>query len=251
MARLEGKVAIITGGGTGIGKHTALRFAREGAKVVVTDINLDSANQTVDEIKNAGGSALAIAHDVSKEEQWQQVVAQAVEQYQKVDILFNNAGIYIIKPLAEITLDDWNRLMSINVTGVFLGMKHVMPVMAKQKAGSVINASSIAGLIGAPGHVLYGASKGAVRIMTKDAAIEYAQQGVRVNSIHPGYIQTGMVEYAAETTKHSTVELAKGVPTGRLGTVEDVSNVVLFLASDEAGHVTGAEFVIDGGGTAQ
>ncbi|MGG0936369.1 glucose 1-dehydrogenase [Brevibacillus centrosporus] len=251
MARLEGKVAIITGGGTGIGKHTALRFAREGAKVVVTDINLDSANQTVDEIKNAGGSALAIAHDVSKEEQWQQVVAQAVEQYQKVDILFNNAGIYIIKPLAEITLDDWNRLMSINVTGVFLGMKHVMPVMAKQKAGSVINASSIAGLIGAPGHVLYGASKGAVRIMTKDAAIEYAQQGVRVNSIHPGYIQTGMVEYAVETTKHSTAELAKGVPTGRLGTVEDVSNVVLFLASDEAGHVTGAEFVIDGGGTAQ
>ncbi|MED4906716.1 SDR family oxidoreductase [Brevibacillus centrosporus] len=185
MARLEGKVAIITGGGTGIGKHTALRFAREGAKVVVTDINLDSANQTVDEIKNAGGSALAIAHDVSKEEQWQQVVAQAVEQYQKVDILFNNAGIYIIKPLAEITLDDWNRLMSINVTGVFLGMKHVMPVMAKQKAGSVINASSIAGLIGAPGHVLYGASKGAVRIMTKDAAIEYAQQGRMSSAFSP------------------------------------------------------------------
>ncbi|MED4584560.1 glucose 1-dehydrogenase [Brevibacillus choshinensis] len=251
MARLEGKVAIITGGGTGIGKKTALRFAKEGAEVVVTDINLDSANQTVAEIKEAGGSALAIAHDVSKEEQWQQVVAQAVEQYEKVDILFNNAGIYIIKPLAELTLEEWNRLMSINVTGVFLGMKHVMPVMAKQQAGSVINASSIAGLIGAPGHVLYGASKGAVRIMTKDAAIEYAAKGVRVNSIHPGYIDTGMVTYASEATKHSKAELAQGVPTGRLGTVDDVSNMVLFLASDESAHVTGAEFVIDGGGTAR
>ncbi|MED4782372.1 glucose 1-dehydrogenase [Brevibacillus choshinensis] len=251
MARLEGKVAIITGGGTGIGKKTALRFAKEGAEVVVTDINLDSANQTVAEIKEAGGSALAIAHDVSKEEQWQQVVAQAVEQYEKVDILFNNAGIYIIKPLAELTLEEWNRLMSINVTGVFLGMKHVMPVMSKQQAGSVINASSIAGLIGAPGHVLYGASKGAVRIMTKDAAIEYAAKGVRVNSIHPGYIDTGMVTYASEATKHSKAELAQGVPTGRLGTVDDVSNMVLFLASDESAHVTGAEFVIDGGGTAR
>lgn len=251
LARLEGKVAIITGGGTGIGKHTALRFAKEGAKVVVTDIHLDSANQTATEIREAGGTALAIAHDVSKEEQWQEVVAQAVSEYKKIDILFNNAGIYIIKPLAEIGLDEWNRLMSVNVTGVFLGMKHVMPVMAKQQGGSVINASSIAGLIGAPGHVLYGASKGAVRIMSKDAAIEYASQGVRVNSIHPGYIDTGMVAYASETTKHSKAELAQGVPTGRLGTVEDVANMVLFLASDESSHVTGAEFVIDGGGTAR
>ncbi|MGG1662310.1 SDR family NAD(P)-dependent oxidoreductase [Brevibacillus sp. NRS-1366] len=251
MARLEGKVAIVTGGGTGIGKTTALRFAKEGAKVIVTDINLDSASQTVAEIKEAGGDAQALAHDVSREEQWEQVVATTVEQYGKIDILFNNAGIYIIKPLAEITLEEWNRLMAINVTGVFLGMKHTMPVMAKQHSGSVINASSIAGLIGAPGHVLYGASKGAVRIMTKDAAIEYARQGVRVNSIHPGYIDTGMVAYASETTKHSKAELAQGVPSGRLGTVEDVSNMVLFLASDESGHVTGAEFVIDGGGTAQ
>lgn len=251
MARLEGKVAIVTGGGTGIGKKTALFFAREGAKVVVTDINLDSAAQTAAEIEEAGGAALAIGHDVSKEEQWQNVVAQAIEQFSQVDILFNNAGIYIIKPLADTTLEEWNRLMSINVTGVFLGMKHVMPVMAKRKTGSVINASSIAGLIGAPGHVLYGASKGAVRIMTKDAAIEYAAHGVRVNSIHPGYIETGMVTYATEATKHSKAELAQAVPTGRLGRAEDVANMVLFLASDESSHVTGAEFVIDGGGTAQ
>lgn len=251
MARLEGKVAIISGGGTGIGKTTAIRFAKEGAKVVVTDINLESASQTVAEIKDAGGEAIAIAHDVSREEQWQQVVATTVEQYEKVDILFNNAGIYIIKPLAEITVEEWNRLMAINVTGVFLGMKHVMPLMAEQQGGSVINASSIAGLFGAPGHVLYGASKGAVRIMTKDAAMEYAAQGVRVNSIHPGYIDTNMVSYASETTKHSKAELAQATPTGRLGTVEDVANMVLFLASEESSHVTGAEFVIDGGATAR
>ncbi|MFC8684301.1 SDR family NAD(P)-dependent oxidoreductase [Brevibacillus porteri] len=251
MARLEGKVAIISGGGTGIGKTTAIRFAKEGAKVVVTDINLESASKTVAEIKDAGGQAIAIAHDVSREEQWQQVVETTVEQYDKVDILFNNAGIYIIKPLADITVEEWNRLMAINVTGVFLGMKHVMPLMAKQQGGSVINASSIAGLFGAPGHVLYGASKGAVRIMSKDAAMEYAAHGVRVNSIHPGYIDTNMVSYALETTKHSKSELAQATPTGRLGTVEDVANMVLFLASDESSHVTGAEFVIDGGATAR
>ncbi|MFS0557770.1 SDR family NAD(P)-dependent oxidoreductase [Brevibacillus sp. 179-C9.3 HS] len=251
MARLAEKVAIITGGGTGIGKTTAIRFAKEGAKVIVTDINLDSASQTVAEIKEAGGEAIAIAHDVSREEQWQQVVEATIQQYGKVDILFNNAGIYMIKPLAEITLEEWNRLMAINVTGVFLGMKHTMPVMAKQQGGSVINASSIAGLFGAPGHVLYGASKGAVRIMSKDAAMEYAAHGVRVNSIHPGYIDTGMVSYASETTKHSKAELAQATPTGRLGTVDDVSNMVLFLASDESSHVTGAEFVIDGGATAR
>lgn len=249
--RLEKKTAIVTGGGTGIGKMTALRFAKEGAKIAVTDINAESAKQTAVEIKLSGGEALAFHHDVGSEENWQQVSKEVLTAWGQIDILFNNAGIYIIKPLADITLDEWNRLMTINVTGVFLGMKHIMPVMAKQKKGSVINASSIAGLIGAPGHVLYGASKGAVRIMTKDAAIEYAQHGVRVNSIHPGYIDTGMVSYASEVTKQSKTELAQASPSGRLGTVEDIANMVLFLASDEASHVTGAEFVVDGGATAR
>lgn len=159
-------------------------------------------------------------------------------------MLFNNAGIYIIKPLAEIELAEWNRLMSINVTGVFLGMKHIMPLMAKQNKGSVINASSIAGLTGA--------SKGAVRIMTKDAAMEYASAGVRVNSIHPGYIDTGMADYASETTGNSKEQLGKNLfPLGRLGSVNEVAKMVLFLASDESSFSTGAEFVIDGGATAK
>ncbi|MEK5176044.1 glucose 1-dehydrogenase [Heyndrickxia sp. FSL W8-0496] len=250
--RLENKVAIITGGGTGIGRETALLFAKEGAKVVVTDINQDSGSQTVKDLQANGNEALFIHHDVSNEDDWKKVAKETIDQFGKVDILFNNAGIYKIKPLAEIELDEWNRLMSINVTGVFLGMKHIMPLMAKQKKGSVINASSIAGLMGSPGHVLYGASKGAVRIMTKDAAMEYAHVGVRVNSIHPGYIDTGMADYASEVTGSSKDELGKSLfPLGHLGSVKDVANTVLFLASDESAFSTGAEFVIDGGATAK
>ncbi|MCM3239193.1 glucose 1-dehydrogenase [Heyndrickxia oleronia] len=250
--RLENKVAIITGGGTGIGRETALLFAKEGAKVVVTDINEESGSQTVKDLQANGNEALFIHHDVSNEDDWKKVAKETIDQFGKVDILFNNAGIYKIKPLAEIALDEWNRLMSINVTGVFLGMKHIMPLMAKQKKGSVINASSIAGLMGSPGHVLYGASKGAVRIMTKDAAMEYAHVGVRVNSIHPGYIDTGMADYASEVTGSSKDELGKNLfPLGHLGSVKDVANTVLFLASDESAFSTGAEFVIDGGATAK
>ncbi len=250
--RLENKVAIITGGGTGIGRETALLFAKEGAKVVVTDINQDSGNQTVKDLQANGNEALFIHHDVSNEDDWKKVAKETIDQFGKVDILFNNAGIYKIKPLAEIELNEWNRLMSINVTGVFLGMKHIMPLMAEQKKGSVINASSIAGLMGSPGHVLYGASKGAVRIMTKDAAMEYAHVGVRVNSIHPGYIDTGMADYASEVTGSSKDELGKNLfPLGHLGSVKDVANTVLFLASDESAFSTGAEFVIDGGATAK
>ena len=252
VRRLENKVAIITGGGTGIGKETALLFAKEGAKVVITDINQESGSQAVKDIQTNGGEALFVQHDVSKEEGWEKVVEETIKTFGKVDVLFNNAGIYIIKPVAEIELEEWNRLMAINVTGVFLGMKHIMPLMAKQKKGSVINASSIAGLIGSPGHVLYGASKGAVRIMTKDAAMEYASAGVRVNSIHPGYIDTGMADYASEITGNTKDELGKSLfPLGHLGSVKDVANTVLFLASDESSYTTGSEFVIDGGATAR
>ncbi|MFF2179079.1 SDR family NAD(P)-dependent oxidoreductase [Lysinibacillus sp. NPDC058147] len=250
--RLENKVAIITGGGTGIGKETALLFAKEGAKVVITDINEQSGNATVKDIQAIGREALFVRHDVGNEDDWKKVADETIHTFGKVDVLFNNAGIYIIKPMAEIELAEWNRLMSINVTGVFLGMKHIMPLMAKQNKGSVINASSIAGLTGAAGHVLYGASKGAVRIMTKDAAMEYADAGVRVNSIHPGYIDTGMADYASETTGNSKEQLGKNLfPLGRLGSVNEVAKMVLFLASDESSFSTGAEFVIDGGATAK
>lgn len=250
--RLQGKIAVITGAGTGIGKTTALRFAKEGAKVVVTDINLENVKKTADEIQQSGGEALALHHDVSHEDSWIQVVDSSLSAYGQIDILFNNAGIYFIKPLAETTLDEFNRMMSINVTSVFLGMKHVMPLMAKKGGGSVINASSVAGLKGAAGHIAYGASKGAVRIMTKDAAVEYAPANVRVNSIHPAYINTAMGAYAVNTAKIPESELAEIVaPLGRFGTVEEVANLVVFLASDESSFSTGAEFILDGGATAR
>jgi NAD(P)-dependent dehydrogenase (short-subunit alcohol dehydrogenase family) len=250
--RLQGKIALITGAGTGIGKTTALRFANEGAKVVVTDINLENVKKTAAEIQQSGGEAIALHHDVSNEDSWKQVVDASLSSYGQIDILFNNAGIYFIKPLAETTLDDFNRMMSINVTSVFLGMKHVMPLMAKKGSGSVINASSVAGLKGAAGHIAYGASKGAVRIMTKDAAVEYAPANVRVNSIHPAYINTAMGAYAVDKAKLPESELAQIVsPLGRFGTVEEVANLVVFLASDESSFSTGAEFILDGGATAK
>ncbi|WP_201007377.1 SDR family NAD(P)-dependent oxidoreductase [Paenibacillus glycanilyticus] len=250
--RLEGKVAMITGAGTGIGKSTALRFAKEGVKVVVTDINEASVKQTADEVKKLGGEALAIRHDVGSEDNWIQVVDEAVKAFGTIDVLFNNAGIYVIKPLFDTTVEDWNHLMNINVTSVFLGMKHVIPVMLKQQRGSVINASSIAGIGGSPDHVLYGASKGAVRTMTKDVAMEFATQGIRVNSIHPGYINTAMVDYAAATTHRDKEALGQAVsPIGRVGNVDEVSNLVLFLASDESSYMTGTEMVIDGGAMAR
>lgn len=251
MMRLENKVAIITGGGTGIGKETALQFAKQGAKVVITDINKEAAINTAQEIQAMGAEAIFVQHNVSSEEDWKMVVSETISHFKKIDVLFNNAGIYIIKPLTAIEVDEWNRLMSINVTGVFLGMKHVIPVMVEQKSGSIINASSIAGLFGAPGHALYGASKGAVRIMTKDAAIEYAGKGVRVNSIHPGFIETAMTDYASEATGRTTEELNNAYPLGRMGTTEEVAHTVVFLASDESSFTTGTEFVIDGGATAR
>ncbi|MGF1473742.1 MAG: SDR family NAD(P)-dependent oxidoreductase [Rubrobacteraceae bacterium] len=251
MARVEGKVALVTGGGSGIGRACCVRLGEEGARVVVTDVDSDRGNETLAEIERSGGEGLFLEHDVTDEGQWESVVSQAGASYGGVDVLLNNAGIYLIKPLAETTLDEWNNLMAINVTGVFLGMKHVATGMAERGGGSIINLSSVAGLIGVPGHALYGASKGAVRIMTKDVAMEYAPYQVRVNSLHPGYINTGMAEYGAEVAGTTVEDLGRELyPLGRVGEPEDVANTVLFLASDESKYTTGAEFVIDGGGSA-
>lgn len=247
MRRLENKIALITGAAAGIGRTTALLFAKEGAKLVLTDVNIEGVNKVSDEIKKSGGDAIGLSLDVSNEEQWIGVVKSAVDKYGRVDILFNNAGIYIISPITEIELKTWNKLININVTGVFLGMKHVAPLMAKQKKGSIINASSIAGIGGGSGHVLYGASKGAVRTMTKDIAMEFAADNVRVNSIHPGYIKTEMVDYASEKSHKTLEELGALYPMKRLGEIEEVAKAVLFLASDDASYITGAELVIDGG----
>jgi NAD(P)-dependent dehydrogenase (short-subunit alcohol dehydrogenase family) len=249
---MQDKVVLITGSGTGIGKATALRLAREGATIVATDIDPAGARATAQAVEALGARAMALPLDVTSEAQWKQVVEETLAAFGRFDVLFNNAGIWIIKALADTTLEEWNRLMSINVTGTFLGMKHVMPQMARQGKGSVINASSVAGLVGAAGNALYGASKGAVRLLTKDAAIEYASRGVRANSIHPGLIQTAMADYASVTMGASQEELGQRLaPMGRVGKAEEVSDLVLFLASDESSYITGAELVVDGGLTAR
>ncbi len=247
MTRLDGKVALITGGAAGIGRETALRFAKEGAKVVITDVNEEDGQKVLEEIKKETQDALFLKHDVTQEEDWKSVVSEVADKFNRIDVLFNNAGIYIIKPITETDVETWDKLMDINVKGVFLGMKHVLPEMEKNNSGSIINASSLAGLMGTANHVLYGASKGAVRVMTKDAAAEYANKGIRINSIHPGYIETGMADYASEATKMSKEELDATYPLGRMGKPHEVSNLVLFLASDESSFSTGSEFVIDGG----
>jgi len=249
--RLKGKTAIVTGGANGIGKATVQKFLEQGANVVFTDLNEEGGNRAQDELKKINDNVIFMKHDVQKEEDWARIASEAKNKYGQIDILFNNAGIYSTKPITDYSVEEWNRLMGINVTGVFLGMKHVIPAMRIQKSGSIINASSVAGLRGAPNHSLYGASKGAVRIMTKDMALEVAKDQIRVNSIHPGVIQTLMGEELAAGFKSTTEQLAGAVPLKRLGTPEDVAHLAVFLASDESTYITGAEMVVDGGTTAR
>ena len=249
MANAEGKVVVITGAGAGIGRATAILFAKHGAKVVVTDIKEADGQETVDKIQADGGQAIFVAHDVASEEQWQKVLATAKDAFGGIDVLVNNAGIYFIAPLAETTVEQWNRLFSINVTGVFLGAKHVAPYLVERGGGSTINLSSVAGLAGAAGHCCYGASKGAVRILTKDLAAELGAQNIRVNSIHPTYVRTAMADYGAAMAGKTLDELGRDMSVlGRMAEPEDVANVIVFLAADESRYLTGAEFVIDGGG---
>ncbi|MTV81937.1 SDR family NAD(P)-dependent oxidoreductase [Secundilactobacillus folii] len=247
--RLDGKIAIVTGGAAGIGKATVKRFLDEGATVVFTDINDETGKATEAEFNT--DKVAFIKQDTSKEADWENVVQTVLDRYGKIDILFNNAGIFRLINLPDTTEEQWDQLMSINVKGVFFGMKHVIPVMAKQGGGSVINTSSIAGLAGSPQATLYGASKGAVRIMTKDAAMEYATAQVRVNSVHPGLIATEMADYASDVYQASADELGKMHPLGRLGKPEEVAAAVAFLASDDASFITGVELPVDGGATAQ
>ena len=251
MNRLTDKTALISGAAVGIGRAIAHVFAAEGARVAVTDRDASGAENTALAIRDAGGHAKAYALDVTDEDAWKQTAEAVARDLGPIDVLVNNAGVYLIAPLAETTLEDWRRVQDVNVTGVFLGMKHVTPGMAARGRGSVVNLSSVAGLIGAPGHVAYGASKGAVRIMTKDAALELAASGVRVNSIHPAYIDTEMAAYGAEMSGVTTADLGAMHPVGRMGTPEEVAWAAVYLASDEAGFVTGAELVVDGGYTAQ
>ncbi|ESR25635.1 glucose 1-dehydrogenase [Lutibaculum baratangense] len=259
MGRVKDKVALVTGGSVGLGEATARLLAREGAKVVVTDIQDEKGETVARDIAAAGGEALYLHHDVADEAAWEQVIAATVERFGRLDVLVNNAGIGTGCPPEEQTLEDWRRLMSINLDGVFLGTKHAILAMKAHKPmtqGSIVNLSSIEGLVGDPNLGAYNASKGGVRIYTKSVALYCAKEGlgIRANSVHPGYIWTPMVEnYLRENDnlEEGRAQLDALHPIGHVGEPDDIAYGVLYLASDESKFVTGTELVIDGGYTAQ
>ncbi len=242
MGRLEGKTALISGGARGQGAAEAALFAEEGANVVLTDVLDAGGERTADTI---GGAFLH--HDVTSEEEWAAVVARTVELHGGIDILVNNAGIYRIGSLIETTLEEYRSVIEVNQVGVFLGMRAVAPAMIERGGGSIVNISSLAGLRGGGGGIAYGASKCAVRGMTKSAAVVLAPHGIRVNSIHPGVIETPMLGDTSMAVPGNIEQFAERAPLGRVGQPEEVARLALFLASDESSYSTGSEFVIDGG----
>ncbi len=248
--RLTGKVALITGAARGQGAVEARLFAKEGASVVLTDIRDDEGEKVAAEINELGGKAHYMRHDVIEEREWVVAVARTVELFGGLHVLINNAGIFVTTVIEHTTVEEWDRIMDINARGVFLGIKHAIPAMRESGGGSIVNISSTAGLVGNPREGAYTASKGAVRLMTKSAAIQAAKDGIRVNSVHPGFIDTEMVAFISQDPE-SMAEIMPKIPLGRSGTSDDIAKGALFLASDEASYVTGTELVIDGGYVAQ
>ena len=247
-SRLEGKVALITGGARGMGATEAELFADEGAAGVITDVRADDGGATADRLRATGADCVFVPHDVTNEEDWQRVVAEIVDRHGRLDILINNAGIFEGGTVMDTSLESYMRTININQVGVFLGMKAVAPQMVKQQSGSIINISSVAGLSGTPGFLAYGASKWAVRGMTKGVAKELAAFGVRVNSIHPGIIDTPMLQTFDNLGVREAVR--ERIPLGKEADPRAVANLALYLASDESSYSTGSEFIVDGGWTA-
>jgi 3alpha(or 20beta)-hydroxysteroid dehydrogenase len=245
VGRLDGKVALITGGARGQGAAEARRFAEEGAKIVITDILDAEGKETAAAM---GDAAIFCSHDVRLEESWAEVVAAGQSAFGKIDVLVNNAGILHVAPLLETALEDYMRVIETNQVSCFLGMKAVVPGMKAAGGGSIVNISSLAGMMGTPHTVAYTASKFAMRGMTKVAALEFAAFGIRVNSIHPGGVATPMI--GIDPDKHQADESQEGsagIPLRRIGTAEEMADLALFLASDESSYCTGSEFVADGG----
>ncbi|MBI4608268.1 MAG: SDR family oxidoreductase [Candidatus Rokubacteria bacterium] len=266
--RFDGKVALITGGASGIGAATARRFAQEGARVVVADINEAGAKQVADEIGGARGTALAVCADVSESREVEAMIARAVDAFGRLDILHNNATLVEIGQIEHLTLEGWNRTLAVNLTATFLGMRHALPVMRAQGGGAIVNTASISGLAGDFGLAAYNAAKAAVVNLTRTAALEFARHRIRVNCICPGGIQTpllgsllgdnapvphwrtahaGRSALTPEQGRRFRERLEKAHPLGRLGGPEEIAAVVCFLASDEASFITGAAIVADGG----
>ncbi len=250
MGRLAGKIALVTGGASvpGLGSATARRFADEGAILYITDRDHAGAEAVARAIRDAGGNANALAHDVTSETDWDRVMARIHDEQGRLDVLVNNAGIAVLGMLETVSTDDWRRQLNVNLDSVFFGCKRAVAAMrAAGNGGSIINISSVVGLVGVPGCTAYAAAKGAVRVMSKTIALECAGDNIRVNSVHPGMIMTNIQGTAAEDNAANYDATLALIPMGRMGVPADVAHMNLFLASDEASYVTGAEFVVDGG----
>ena len=263
MDRVKDKVAVITGAAGGLGKAQALLLAQEGARVIVTDIHETDRLGIAEEIGRKGGESLYAKLDVTREAEWEAVIERTLSEHGRLDILVNNAGVILTKPIEETTLEEWRWVTSVNLDGVFLGTKHAIGAMKKSRGGSIVNVSSVAGIVGMPNSSSYVASKGGVRLFSKAAAVECSKAGrdyhIRVNSIHPGFIMTPMIEDIIQAGVKKTgkkYEEARKLRedwtlVGRLGEAEEVAYAVLYLASDESAFITGTEIVIDGGFTAR
>lgn len=255
--RLKDKVALLTGAAAaikgelmGFGGASAHLFVREGAKVVLTDIRDELGERAAAAMREAGADVRYRRLDVTSEENWKEVIAATMADFGRLDILFNNAGVSFPMKVEEMPEEIWDRELSIHAKGAFLGTKHAIPAMRKGGGGSIINTSSIMGIVGSPTSPAYSAAKGAIRLFTKATALQYAKENIRVNSVHPGYADTPLTEGRFAEPAVRDVLLAR-TPMGRLGTAEDIANGVLFLASDESAFMTGSELVIDGGVTAK
>jgi len=251
--RLEGKITLVTGAGSdrGLGAATARRFVEEGAFVYITDLDGAGAEAVAASIRADGGKVQAIAQDVTDEAAWDSLFDAIEHAHGRLDVLVNNAGIAVLKMVGELTAEDWRRQNSVNLDSVFYGTQRAVKLMRKVgKGGSIINLSSIGGLLGIPACAAYGAAKGGVRIFSKTVAMECAADNIRCNSVHPGMIETAMQDVARRDNPEGFKDIVASIPMNRMGAPIDIANMILFLASDEAGYITGGEFVVDGGVTA-
>ena len=255
--RLKNKISFITGGANGnhgqlmgIAGAYAWLASNEGSAIVITDIDTESGKLTADQINESGGDAVFIKLDVTDEKNWQESINFATTHYGGIDILINSAGIHTLKNIEETSGEEWDRMMAIHAKGTFLGTKYAVPEMRKRGGGSIVNISSMCAMFGSPTNTAYHAAKGAIRSFTKSAAIQYAEEGIRVNSVHPGYTETPFTTAPFSLPGALESRLSK-IPLGRLASAEEIANSVLFLASDDASYVTGAELVVDGGFLAQ